>query len=307
MRYIDLKEISIKTLKQQKELHISIKNSVDDEKLNIINQKAMKGNEVFVLIFLSKTVTISVLEKISNVSHISLLPNYENPLENLNELSNFNLKSLILGSFTKKSISFKPMNCTNLEKLEFLEGLGNKSQYEFINKQKRLRKLHLKSLDLVLVEKNENLTDLYVHSNLKSENWLPEKFPNLQKLHLHGLSRLNNHSFIESLEKLESINISYNSHLVSFPKLNNPKLIKSIEMYTCPNFNDVESLLRYENLERLVLTSYDKPLQMSSDDFSKLKNLSKLKTVYTAWGKKSKDEVNKIQQIYAETGWINHQ
>lgn len=305
MQYIDLNTLTFDKIINTEPLYVSIKNHIDTEKLRLVDKKAEEGNEVFVLIFLSKSVTMSILTKLTNVRHISLLPTYDNSLQNLNELTNFDLKSLRLGQSTKKTISFKSISSKKLEFLEFLEGLGNKSQHDFVNLQTNLQKLHLKSLDLSLIKKNEKLTELYIHSSLKSETLLGEKFPHLRNLSLFALSKLTTHSFITNLENLENVNISYNSHLVSFPKLKNPKKIKSIEMYTCPNFNDIESLLRYENLERLVLTSHDKPLKINVEDFAKLKQLPKLKTLYSVWGKKPKAELDKIENLYAETGWIN--
>ncbi|MFK8275759.1 hypothetical protein ACI76Y_08770 [Capnocytophaga cynodegmi] len=305
MQYIDLNTLTFDKIINTEPLYVSIKNHIDTEKLHIVDKKAEEGNEVFVLIFLSKSVTMSILTQLTNVRHISLLPTYDNPLESLNELTNLDLKSLRLGQSTKKTISFKSISSKKLEFLEFLEGLGNKSQHDFVNLQTNLQKLHLKSLDLSLIKKNEKLTELYIHSSLKSEALLGEKFPHLRNLSLFALSKLTTHSFITDLEDLENVNISYNSHLVNFPKLKNPEKIKSIEMYTCPNFNDVESLLRYENLERLVLTSHDKPLKINVEDFAKLKQLPKLKTLYSVWGKKPKAELDKIENLYTETGWIN--
>lgn len=305
MQYIDLNTLTPNKIINTEPLYVSIKNHIDTEKLRLVDKKAEEGNEVFVLIFLSKSVTMSILTQLTNVHHISLLPTYDNSLQNLNELTNFDLKSLRLGQSTKKTISFKSISSKKLEFLEFLEGLGNKSQHDFVNLQTNLQKLHLKSLDLSLIKKNEKLTELYIHSSLKSETLLGEKFPHLRNLSLFALSKLTTHSFITNLENLENVNISYNSHLVSFPKLKNPKKIKSIEMYTCPNFNDIESLLRYENLERLVLTSHDKPLKINVEDFAKLKQLPKLKILYSVWGKKPKAELDKIENLYAETGWIN--
>lgn len=168
-----------------------------------------------------------------------------------------------------------------------------------------MRRLRLKSLDLDLINKKEVLDDLYVQSVLKSEQLLLDKFPNLIKLHLHGLSRMTNHSFIEPLKNLEVVSINYNSHLTSFPQLKNPSKVKSISMLSCPNFTDIESLLVFENLERLALTSYDKPLQLSTKDFAKLQHLNKLKTVYTQWGRKPQNDLANIEGIYQQTGWKN--
>lgn len=104
-------------------------------------------------------------------------------------------------------------------------------------------------------------------------------------MQLHACSRLTNHAFLGGLKKIESINISYSSKITQFPKIENPELVKTIEMFSCPNFASTDSLLQFKNLERLVLTSFDKPLQVPIQDFEKLTQLKNLKTVYTEWGK----------------------
>ena len=98
---------------------------------------------------------------------------------------------------------------------------------------------------------------------------------------------------------------NYNSHLTDFPKIKNPELVKTIEMLTCPNFSSIDSLLQFKNLEQLALTSYDKPLQVPIQDFEKLKQLKKLKTVYTAWGRRPIKDLEVISEVYKTTEWKN--
>lgn len=305
MQYINLIELTSDIINQEKILKIKIENQIDDEKINLIYQKIITGTEVFLHFCGQSQLILEVLKKIPNAQHIVLSPNYGDEINNIDFLQEMNLKSLNLGLYVKKNTSFKALTSTQLQELQFQEGLGHKSQYLFLNQQHHLCKLSLKSLDLSLIERKELLDDLYVQSVLKSEHLLLEKFPNLTKLHLHGLSRMVDHSFIETLDNLEVVNINYNSHLTSFPKIKNPSKIKRISMLSCPNFTDIESLLVFENLEFLALTSYDKPLQLSIEDFAKLQSLNKLKTVYTAWGRKPQSHLENIESIYQQTGWKN--
>lgn len=307
---IKLKEINETLFQENENLFVWIEDFVDDTALEFINQNALVHKNTKVQIsFVPNIEPKAILSKIPNVQHIKLSPSYDLELTDLSMLNNIKyLKSLSLGDYTKKTISFKTLqNCTTLETFNFNWGLNNQNQYDFVNQQTNLKNLWLRTLDLKLINKNENLTTLRIDSVIKSEELLAEKFPNLKRLHLHGCSKLTNHAFVENLEKIEEINISYNSHLKSFPQLKHPDQVKSIEMYTCPNFNSIESLLQYKNLERLVLTSHDKKLQANINDFAKLKNLKKLKTVYTAWGNRPKEELEVIAKIYQETNWINHQ
>lgn len=303
--YVDLTELTPDVIHQENILKIKIANQIDNEKLSLIHQKIMTGTKVFLHFCGGLQAVLTVLKQIPNAQHISLTSNDGDEINNIDFLQEMNLMSLKLGLYVKKNTPFKSLTSTQLEELQFQEGLGHKSQYLFLNQQHHLRRLRLKSLDLDLINKKEVLDDLYVQSVLKSEQLLLDKFPNLIKLHLHGLSRMTNHSFIEPLQNLEVVSINYNSHLTSFPQLKNPSKVKSISMLSCPNFTDIESLLVFENLERLALTSYDKPLQLSTKDFAKLQRLNKLKTVYTQWGRKPQNDLANIESIYQQTGWKN--
>ncbi len=244
-------------------------------------------------------------EFLTNLNDVTLFADYDFDIKNLDFLEKFNnLKVLNITSLDRQKISFKKLqHITKLEELKF-EGIDNKGQYAFINQQTNLKKLHINKIDLDLIETNENLVDLRVHSTIKSENQIHLKFPNLKKLNFHGCSRLKEHSFISKLDLLEDITINYNSHITHFPKISNPKLLKRVVMLTCPNFCDVESILSFENLETFCLTSYDKPLQFPIQEFKKLKQLKKLKRVYTQFGIKEKD-LEPIKKVYEETKWIN--
>lgn len=304
MTYTLLKDLSLEAIKQANELKIIIEEEGDTEKIALINQKILEGMAVFLHFKDYKTPVEKLVANFPNAEHLRLSPPYEFPLENIDFLQDMNLKTLYLGMYVKKNASFKALETNSLENFSFEGGLAHKSQYDFINRQKNLQKLHLKGLDLNQITPLP-ITDLYIRSTLKAENLLCEKFSHLKKLRLHGLSRLTDHSFVENLAHLEQIEISYNSHLERFPRLKNPHLVRSIQMYTCPNFSDIESLLIYENLERLTLTSHDKSLKMSVEDFIKLKKLKKLRIVYTQWGKISQQKYDTIKNIYEETGWVN--
>lgn len=295
-------------LNKQEELTISIDKKFDTSLLEIINNATNSDKKLKLNIFLNKNLPLDIWKYITNIERLLIHPSYEVPLENIEILKDFKkLKSLELtGDYIKKSLSFKPIEqIDNLTQFRFARGLTN--QYKFLNQQRNLEELEVGNIDLSLVIENEKLKKLRVNSTLKSENLVKIKFPNLINLHLHGCSRLTKHNFLSDLTKVESINVSYNSHLTEFPEIKNPELVKTIEMFTCPNFSSIDSLLQFENLERLILTSNDKPLQVSIQDFEKLKQLKKLTTVYTAWGKRPAKDLEVISDIYKTTKWKNAQ
>ncbi|WP_300670680.1 hypothetical protein [Soonwooa sp.] len=296
-------------LLENEDVTISVEKAFDISFLETINN-ANSDKEVSLNVSLNEHTPIEIWKNIFNVKRLLIHPSFEVQLENIDFLKNFkNLISLELsGDYTKKSLSFKPIeHVDTLVQFTFVRGLVNSNQYKFLNQQKKLEKLRIANIDLDLVTTNENLETLRVESVLKSENLISEKFPSLENLHLHSCSRLTNHNFLESFEKIERINISYNSHITEFPKMLNPELVKTIEMFTCPNFSSIDSLLQFKNLERLVLTSYDKPLQVAIQDFEKLMQLKKLTTVYTAWGKRPAKDLEFISEVYKKTKWKNAQ
>lgn len=307
--YLKLNEITNKEslfkLLEDDNLTILINKEFDVSYLDIIDEKC-KDKSITLKVFLNKNIPPDFWTRITHCKRLCIHASYEVQLNNLDFLSNFNaLESLELTSdYTSKNLSFKPIeHISNLKNFTFISGLFK--QYPFLNQQKYLKSLHVGSIDFEFITNKENLTNLLVQRTLKSEHLLPKKCPNLEKLHLYGHSRLKEHSFLSNLAKIKNINISYNSHITEFPKIQNPELVKTIEMFTCPNFSSVDSLLPFKNLEKLVLTSHDKPLQVPVQDFEKLTQLKKLKTVYTAWGRRPKTELDIIAKIYDKTQWIN--
>jgi hypothetical protein len=250
--------------------------------------------------------SLETIEKISKTQKdifLEIHPEYDNVLK---EFIGFecinNLTGLKLGSYVGKNVDMKSIfHIDTLMDIWFENGLNNKSQYEFINKQKKLKKMFIKNIDLKFCTINENLEELRIKSTIKNESLLHELFPKLIKFKLHGDSRRTNHEFIQKLENIEEIELSYNSHLYTFPEMKNKEIVKSIRLLNCYNFNDINSILVFKNLEEFCLTSYDKKLQLSIDCFIKLKQLRKLKVVYSNCGK----EDEKIKEIYKETGWVN--
>ncbi|GET46845.1 hypothetical protein [Capnocytophaga felis] len=307
--YLKLNEITDKEtlskLLEDDNLTILINKEFNASYLDVINEKCA-DKTITIKVFLNKCISPDFWTRITNCKRLCIHASCEIQLNSLDFLSNFNtLESLELTSdYTNKNLSFNPIgHICDLKNFTFISGLSK--QYSFLNQQKDLKSLYVGSIDFEFVTNKENLTDLLVQRTLKSEHLLPEKCPNLEKLHLYGCSRLKNHSFLSNLAKIKNINVSYNSYITEFPKIQNPELVKTIEMFTCPNFSSIDSLLPFKNLEKLVLTSHDKPLQVPIQDFEKLTQLKKLKTVYTAWGRRPKTDLDIIAKIYNKTRWIN--
>ena len=277
----------------------------DTSLLKIINEKCRENIQLS-LRPNKNGVSVELLQLIPNIQHLDISPDYEKRLETLKELSCLtNLIELKLGMYVKGNVSFEPIkHIKSLISFNFDDrGLEHKSQYEFINQQQQLEKLQVKTLDLSIISGKFSLKELRIHSTLKNENLLAERFPKLKKFHLHGDRSRKEHSFIQNLSEIEDITINYNSYLTSFPAMKAPEKVKRICMLECYNFADIDSLLNFENLEMLCLTTYNKKLQITVDDFVKLKRLGKLTTVYTAWGRGETPE--SIEKIYKETRWKN--
>lgn len=309
MKTINLGEISFgkleKILGSRDEVFFIAERKFDTNLLKAINEQCSENIELS-LRPNEKGISIELLKLIPNIQRLNISPADGSNLETLDGLSDLtNLVDLTLGMYVKGNVSFEPIKyIKTLRQFNFVgNGLEHKSQYEFVNQQLHLEKLHIKKLDLSLLVDMPSLIDLRIHSTLKNEHLLVERFPNLKKFHLHGESRRQDHSFICNLPNVENITINYNGYLTTFPKMKSPEKVKSICMLECPNFSDIDSLLVFENLETLCLTTYNKSLQLPVEDFPKLKQLKKLKTVYTAWGRGKESEI--VEKVYKETKWKN--
>jgi hypothetical protein len=295
----------IDLLKVQDDIVITIEKQFDKSLLKVIDDAILAKKKVKLIFILNEFTGLDLLKSVPNLQNLSVF-SFEKPLDNIDIMQDFKiLKSLdFFGGLTNKNLSFKPIeHIESLSQFAFENGLTK--QYNFVNQQKGLEKLQANIIDLTLITVKEQLNTLRVESTLKAENLMPEKFPNLTNLHLHACSRLSNHTFLSGLKKIESINIGYNSKITQFPSIENPELVTTIEMFECPNFFSIDSLLQFKNLERLVLTSHNKPLQVTVKDFEKLTQLKKLKTVYTTWGKRSANDLEIISAIYTTTKWKN--
>jgi len=183
----------------------------DTNLLIIINEQCQENFKLF-LKPNKKGISVELLQLIPNIQRLNISPDYENRLETLNGLSGLtNLIELAFGMYVKGNVSFEPIGHINtLLEFDFGDqGLESKPQYEFINKQRLLKKLHANKLDLSILLAKSSLRELRIHSTLKNENLLAEKFPNLKKFHLHGDKHRQNHSFIQNLLELENIEINY--------------------------------------------------------------------------------------------------
>jgi hypothetical protein len=216
-----------------------------------------------------------------------------------------NITAMRFGMYVDRRISFAPLlRFTSLRKLVFDITFTGKTQYVLINNQKELRELTVQVIDLSCIQRNVSMENFTVPAIRKNEELLSFLFPNLKQFTLQADSTRTNFDFLNALENLEEITIVYSTRMTSFPVLKNPGKIKSIRLIHCYSFVDIESILIYKNLEDFALTTYNKKLQLSIDSFSKLKQLLKLKTVYTVWGK---TEPESVRDIYKETGWIKNQ
>ncbi len=237
------------------------------------------------------------------MSSLQIHTTYENPLTSLEALLNAEeLASLeITGDFIKSNLPFsKLVHLNELENLVLETDLGK--QAAFVNQQTQLRYLHLKKLDASGLQVNPKLEYLRIDTALKNEQLLPGLFPDLKTLHLHGCSRLTDFGFLSAFSMLEVLYVGYNAHLTGLPEMKCALKIKSIKLPNAYNFTNGKSLLQFTNLETIWLTSHDKSLTLSVEDFEALQQLPQLKTVYTVWGRKT---IPEVENIYHKTGWVN--
>jgi len=304
----DLKHLDISSPPDVDSLSVNIEDYVSFEKLAWLNSQSEVGINVCISLCFSKCCDLRLVNYISAVKQLKINPSFEFPLETLEELNEMcDLVSLEIGDFTKKNITFSSLtNINSLSKFRFSVGVNTPDQYNFINKQKSLKQLHVKSLDLKLMTENLNLEFLRLDGTLKNEQIINTKLPNLKKIHLHNASLYKNIAFLSELHHLQSISVYNTNKLDSFPLIQNPENIKSLSLYNWPSLENIDEILKFSNLESLaIIVSPLKKLKLTIEDFERLSMLTNLKTVHTDFGKISDQEYYRIQQIYDKNHWEN--
>lgn len=240
--------------------------------------------------------------------------------ENVVDIESYNRKTLLVSiagisifrNLEELVISDLYDNKLNLEELVSLKqfqslslrfnGNLHNSQYDAINRLHSLKKLEVKGLDAMLLDKLSNMESLKCH-NLKDGTQLGYKMPNLKSITIYKSPLIRDLSFLLDMKMIQCIyldglsNLSHIPNLCSLSNLRrigicNMKRLEQVPMLNC----ELESLDVEKNVPMLGADSFR--------DVTPI-NLPNLKWIRINLGNDAKSNVilNRFKNICETTRW----
>lgn len=287
---------------------ISIETTIDKVKVGAIKDLLEENKDIRIVLVVDPAETgnnekysnLAIVEALGDLKHLAVLAFGSEQLQDLRLLDG--LKSLIsfrLDGNYKKDIDLGPLsNATGIEKLELEFGPSGPKQMSFVSRLTRLRYLKASVLDLKKVALNDGLESLIITNTIKSPELLATACPQLIKLAINKAVGLETFDFIAALHKLQSLQIGHSNKLINMPKMESPQELKSLHLVNTKQFEDMESLLQFSNLEELKITE---PTKMVVSAFARLKELKSLRRVYAVFPTESGEE--RFSQMTEENHW----
>lgn len=287
---------------------ISIEAAIDKEKVGAIKELLQANNEIRIVLVVDPGVpdnqekysNLAIVEVLGDIRHLAILAFGSEQLQDIGLLNGLkNLVSFRLDGYYKKDMDLAPLaNATDIEELELEFGLAGAKQVLFVSSLARLQHLKLSVLDLKKVSIHDGLESLIITNTIKNAELLATVCPRLRKLSINKAVGLEDFGFITPLHNLQHLQIGHTNKLMSIPKLEKPDQLKSLQLVNTKQFEDMESLLQFSNLEELKITE---PTKMPISEFSRLKEIKSLKRMYAAFATESEDET--FGEMAAENGW----
>ena len=287
---------------------VSIETSIEKEKAAIVKDLLQINEEVRVVLIVdpeeSETTgrysNLAIVEAIGELKHLAVLAFGSIPLKEIKLLSCLkNLVSFRLTGNYKKDIDLNPLaNATEIEELELEYGIAGAGQVTFVNNLP-LKSLKVSVLDLKRALLNPRLEQLTITNTLKNPELLAEALPALTSFTLNHAKGINSFKFLAPLKGLQSLQIAHTSKFTSIPKMDTPAELKSLSLVNTKQFDDLKSILQFEQLEELKITE---PMQVPLAEFSKLADLKSLKKVYAVF--KTDMEDDNFGQMAQKNGWL---
>lgn len=287
---------------------ISIETTIDKEKAGVINELLQINSEIRIVIVIDPSVSndqekysnLAIVEVLGDLKHLAVLAFGSEQLQDIRLLSELkNLVSFRLDGYYKKDMDLAPLaNATGIEELELEFGMAGAKQVSFVGGLSRLRHLKASVLDLKKVSLHDGLESLIITNTIKHPELLAASCPRLIKLSVNKAVGVADFGFIAPLHNLQALQIGHTNKLVSMPKLEKPMVLRSLHLVNTKQFEHMESLLQFSNLQELKITE---PTKMPISEFSRLKDIKSLKRVYAVFPTESEDET--FGQMAAENGW----
>jgi len=287
---------------------ISIETTIDKQKAEVIKGLLRKNSEIRIVLVIDPGVpdnqekysNLAIVEALGDIRHLAVLAFGSEQLLDIRLMSGVkNLVSFRLDGNYKKDMDLAPLaNATGIEELELEFGLAGAMQVSFVSSLSHLRHLKASVLDLQKISLHEGLESLIITNKIKNPELLAKACPGLKKLSINKAVGVEDFGFIAPLHNLQALQIGHTNKLLSMPKLEKPLVLRSLHLVNTKQFEDMESLLQFGNLEELKITE---PTKMAISEFSRLKDIKSLKKVYAVFPTESEDET--FGQMAAENGW----
>lgn len=187
-----------------------------------------------------------------------------------------NLNKLIISDLYDDKIVLDEL--VQLEKLEILglvlNGDLDMRQYETINQLFSLRRLEVKGLDSMLLDKLPNLENLKCH-NLKDGTQLGYKMPNLKSITIYKSPKIRDLNFLLGMKMIQCIylyglsNLSHVPNLCNLPNLRRIGICNMKRLEQMPTLNrELESLDVEKNVPMLGVDSMPEGVMPELSDCS---------------------------------------
>ncbi|MEI3800622.1 MULTISPECIES: hypothetical protein [unclassified Chitinophaga] len=287
---------------------VSIEGFLNGEKLDILNRFLDKNTQINLVLVIDPGqgekkdlfTGLQVISQLDTIRNLKLLCFGSEPLENLEPLRGINSLELfqLSGNYNKK-INLDPLlESKDVKVLELEYGLADKKQTQIISQFTKLGQLKVSTLDAGEMAVNSNLSLLTVTNTLKKPELISEAFPNLTNFSISYAKGLGSFDFLSRLQKLEQVSIGYTQKLTQLPKLANPANITSVTFLNTPNFNGIEQILEFENLESLMVNEFG---SIPITDVTKLEKLKKLNRVVLHF--KNESDQKQFEETALKNGW----
>jgi hypothetical protein len=171
----------------------------------------------------------------------------------------------------------------------FMEYRLNSEDIENLLRHKKskilsLRKLKINNLDFLLDLKE--LEALRVYACTIEDCSALQNLKKLKKLFINGVAKENdNFSFLSEIETIESLDIGYAQHFVSFPNLEKCKNLRRLNIFNCKKLADISNITTIPSLDTFgIVVTPQEP-----QDLEFIMQMPTLKFMSGAFGSDKKD------------------
>lgn len=289
-------------------IRLIIQEQPDRHKLELLKRYAIKENTAIQLCLCAvdnNLVNFDIFECLSENVVVLESYNRKSTLVSIAGISIFgNLKELVISDLYDSKL-----NLEELVSLKYLQSFSLKfncnlhnSQYDAINRLYSLKKLEVKGLNSILLDKLPNMESLICH-NLKDGTQLGYKMPNLKSIFINKSQQIRDLNFLLDMKIIQCICLDGLSNLSLMPDLVSLSNLRRIGICNMKRLEQIP-MLNYE-LESLDVEKNTPLLGVDSFRYVTPINLPNLKWIRINLGNDTKSNMilNRFNNICKTTRW----